>query len=442
MAINIGSVGKSVLGLLGGSNNTSTPPYAGSSIDSILAGLNQQPTKWDNIADLGSVAGAFSQGQKANRVTEGDFRQNYDQMMLNNEIQKNQLGIDAQTSRNQNEADALKKLQQASYIGGGGNAYTPPSFMLNGQMRTAPDLGFGPKASTAAEIQGANDLQGQVLNRLKPGGSFSPSFTYQPTPVDEYAKPGLAEQIGSYAGTGLGAIGALGNFFHPGSDDASSGDVGLGTLADLIPGTPQGTGQVIDTLSGLIPGASKASSGISGMMSHIPGAASIGGALGKAIPIAGAVTGGLGLIHDQGVGKNILNGATAGASIGSIVPGLGTAVGAGVGALAGGLRSLAHIGGPSQQELAGRDAVASTIGTITSGATPAQQAEAKASGWEHPEQALGLIVIRDKLKQQGADPNQANQLMSQLLNSTKGGPQATNSAAASILKALGQQNGY
>lgn len=428
----------------------STPPIAGappstggSAIDQILAGLNRQPTPWDHIADAGSVLGAFSQGQKADRMAEGNLRQGFDQMMLNRETDQNKLGIEAQTGRNQNEADALRKLQQTSYLAGGGSQYTAPSFMLGGQMRTAVDPGFGPQGASVAEQQGAQALQEQMLSRLQPGGSFSPSFTYQPTDVNEYAKPGISEQIGNYGGLAGGVLGALGNIFggSPQNDGAGGGSTGalinagqgiahmLGAGGSAVNPALSGSmlgvgGQGMNLALGGESAATGAAAGAGGLMS---------GVAGKALPVLGAVTGTMGLMHNQGLGHNVMNGATAGASIGSMVPGLGTAIG---GALGAGIGALRGIGAPSQQELAGRDSVGSVINSITAGATPQQRAEAQHAGFDHPEQALALITVRDQLAKQGRDPNQANSLIDQLLHSTKGGTQAVNNAANMIYGAF------
>lgn len=402
---------------------TPTPSTRSSSIDQLMAMINgNQPTMGDNIADLGSAIGAFGQGEKANRLSGADLTQNFDQMMINRENSINRMGIDAQTGRNQNEADALQKLQQTAYLGGGGNSFNAPSLSLGGRTIQTPDLGFGPKAATPEEMSGANALQGQLASRLGLGGSFTPSNTYQPTPLESYAKPGLGEKISSGLGAGAGILGMLGNVFGPGAE----GEPGL---LSKIPG--------LSKLGSFLGGSGATSNAATG--SSAAGLAPVGFAsnvLGKAIPIAGAITGGAGLIKDQGLGKNIMNGVGAGASIGSMVPGLGTAVGAGIGAGVGALRSVFG-NGPSEQELAGRDVASQARQSIASGATPGQMAEAKSSGWEKPEDALTLIVLRDKLMKQGGTPEQANQLASSLWHAEKGGPQAVEQAVTNIMKALG-----
>ena len=202
-------------GAIPGSQGASAPVYAESGafstknvIEQLLEQLmnDSQQARNTPLADLSSVLGSFSSGEKANRIIEGSLRGNFDNMMLDRETQKNRIGLDAQTGRNLNEADALKKLQQTAYIGGGGSQMGPMNIMLNGQNRQLPQFsGIAPQRTTAAEQAGAKDLQGQVMERMKPGGSFQPEWNYEPKSIEEYATPGLLEDLSSYgaAGTGL-----------------------------------------------------------------------------------------------------------------------------------------------------------------------------------------------------------------------------------------------
>lgn len=152
-----------------------------------------------NLSDLSSVLAGFTSGEKANRVIQGNFTQNYDRNMLQ-----------AQQDRNLNESDALKKLAQTSYITGGGSHFQlPTSLSLGGSQHSVPNLGYGPQAPTQAETQGASTLQSQLLARLMPGGSYTPQ------PLSSYATPGTAENVGNYAGPGAGAAGAIANIFLP-----------------------------------------------------------------------------------------------------------------------------------------------------------------------------------------------------------------------------------
>lgn len=461
-------------GAFGGSSPITAQPQATSSttqptgatngtIDQLLSMLQPQQNP---LADLSSILGGFSSGEKANRVVEGNFQGDFDRMMLDRERSMNTLGLQAQADRNVNEADALRKLQQTSYIAGGGSQFGPQNIVLGGQVKTLPQFaGMMPPKITDAEKQGAQALQGQMLSRLSPGGSFQPQWNYQPKPVDEYAKPGLMEQIGSYGGAITGGIGAIDRLLGGGGQGPISGlaDKGLGKLggwlglggaaAPAIGGLLQGGAIPLVSKVGhlAVPGA-LTSPGIAGGFSSGAGAAgnaaatgatgaagagsTLGGLLSKAVPIAGAVTGGLGLMKDRGVASNLMNGVTTGMSIGSIVPGIGTAVGAGIGALVGGLRSIG--GGPSEEELAGRKIASSVRQSLVSTATPANIQEAQNSGWRNPMDALPLVVLRDRLSQRGiTDPNLSMQLMDQLWKAEKAGPQAAAQVGQQIMQLLG-----
>lgn len=152
-------------------------------IDKLLAGVKNPQTS----ADIGSVLGNTAEAEAQNRYKKADLTQSYDQLMLN-----------AQTDRNQNESDAMKKAGQTAYIMGGGNAYTPP--VLN--SGTAGSFGTGPKATSPFEQQAAGELQGQLLDRLKPGGSYTPT-------KPDYLNRGKLENVGQYGGlasTGISLI--------------------------------------------------------------------------------------------------------------------------------------------------------------------------------------------------------------------------------------------
>ena len=368
-----------------------------------------------SMADLGNVISGFGVGEKADRVIRGNYTQDYDKMLMDREAAFNDAMLRAQTGRNDNETDALKKLQQTAYIGGGGNALGPISIMLGGTSRSIPTYGLGPAATTAEEQTGAKSLQEMLMNRLKSGGSYLPTQNVQPHPLESYARPGMAENISSYAGTGAGIIGALGGLLGQGS----SGTAGTGgVISNLLRmlgrgGGGSGTGTAAGTASG-------------GLMSKI---------MGNAVPIAGAVTGGLGLMKDRGLGSNILSGATTGASIGSMVPGLGTLIGGGIGAGVGALRGLG--GGPSDIEKAGRITASHGRQALVSTATPEQQAEAQKSGWSNPNDALALIVVRDAMVKQGKSPDAANVVIHQLHSAEKQGPEAVQAVLQQIMGAAG-----
>lgn len=451
-AFDLGSIfdtAKAVQGIFGGSQQPqqAQTPHTSSTIDQILAGLQKGPTTGEKVADVGSILGAFSQGEKANRLSGAGLQQDYDRMMLGDQIARNNYGLEAAQQRNANETDALRKLQQGSYLAGGGANYAPPTFNLGGQSRTAPSFSFAPQAATAPEQQAGAQLQQSMMGRLA-NPEVASDWSFHAKPVDEYNHPGVMENIGSYGALAGGALGglmdifgdkAVGNGITGAGKAVGSGIVNAGKgIAGLFTGGGSGVNAAFDAAPSISSAAGAANAASIGGV----GGSALGGASGlmsnlgsKVVPGLGAATGIMGLMHDKGAPSNIMNGTTAGASIGSmIMPGLGTGIGAGVGALAGALRG---VGGPSQEELAGRETAGQARQLMASGATPAQMQEAKSAGWDKPQDALALIVMRDKLNAAGAPPDQANKLMDQLFAAEKHGPQAVQQVMTSISQMLG-----
>lgn len=366
----------------------------------------------NGLADIASILGSFSSGKKADRIVEGNFVGDRDKMMLDRESIIAKIMLDAQDARNRNESDALRKLQQSSYIAGGGFKPTPQNITLRGNTTSLPSFGFGPQGASKESMTGAASLRDQMLGRLQNQESYVPKFDYVPSDITDFSKPGLLENIGSYGGAGAGILSAI-----PG-------------IASKIPW--------IRSLFGSGGGAAATEAGATGGSGA--GTAALAGAgnvLGRyVLPGVGAAAGIYGLTQDRGLKTNVMNGLSTGASVGTmIMPGVGTAVGAGIGAGVGALRG---IGGPNEEEKQARTASSTYIGQLTSSATPTQRAEASASGWENSEQALAQIVLRDKLAQQGKPPALAGQLLGQLLDATSKSknPQAVSQAASLITQAL------
>lgn len=369
--------------------------------------MSQMPSRGQqSMADLSSILGGFSSGEKANRIVEGNFTGDFDRMMLDRERDQNLIGIQAAENRRADESDAIRKLGITGYLSRGGSDFKMPTFNLSGEQRTPVSFGIGPKPASEAQVAGAKTLEQQLLKRLEPNGSFQPQWNYQPHPLESYATPGLAENIGSYGGAIVGGLGALDQFLgNGGIVNRIAGMLGGGGGSlpfDVAANSAQGIRSIAGM--GLPGGAAGAGSRLASIM-------------GKAAPIAGAITGGIGLLRDRGIGQNVMNGVTTGASIGSIVPGLGTAVGAGIGGLVGALRGVNWGGGPSEEEKAGRGLAGNVRNSLTSGATPEQRAEAAASG--QGGQALMHIMLRDRFGEQAA-----GQLTKQLFEAEKQGPEA------------------
>jgi hypothetical protein len=73
---------------------------------------------------------------------------------------------------------------------------------LGGVQRERPTFGFEPRAASAAQIQGASDLELELLKRLAPGGGFT---------LSDYSKDmnaGIGERLAGLFGAGLSVAGA------------------------------------------------------------------------------------------------------------------------------------------------------------------------------------------------------------------------------------------
>lgn len=402
----------------------------------MIEGQNQR----NPLADLSSVLGSYASGAQGNRVLNQQFQSAIDQLMMGQEASKNSLGLQSQADfdrlmltsqqdRRVGEEDAMRKLQQSSYIAGGGSSYKPTSVTMLGQQRQLPSFaGIAPRSSTPEEIQGASTLRSQMLSRLAGEGyhtptKFEPSFTYQPTP---FPGAGAGERVANVGSLIAGGLGALDLFRGENGQNILSRIPGLGRLFGAGSAGSAGT----SAAGGLLPSSNFTH--LTPMAGVSSGGSLMSNIMGKALPIAGAVTGGIGLVQNRGLGSNLMSGAGAGASIGSMVGGpIGTAVGAGIGAGVGALRS-AFSGGPSQQEVAGRQVAASTRQALATRATPQQLQEAQQAGWANPQDALAYIVLRDAT----GNPSAADQLFRQLGDAEKQGPESVANIAMQIQQLL------
>lgn len=422
-----------------------TPPQQ-SIIQMLMGNRSPEAQGW---ADVASTAGAFSSGEKANRIVRGNYTQDYDQMMLDRERDMNEIGrlsqsdydnlmLRAQAGQRDAEASALRQLPVASYLASGGaKPSAPVNLGIAGKQYTVPSFGQVAPA-TESEMAGGSALQKTLVGRLGGEGfhmptKFDPKFDYQPHPLSGYINPGTMERVGDYAALGTGIMGGLTQAFG-GGNPLGGGQNGPGSFI----------GDLMSKGLGKIPGIGRffGGGGASNVLqsSRVPGAmgsamGNAGSFLGKAVPLAGAATGIAGLMKDRGFGSNVMSGVGAGAGIGSVVPGIGTAIGAGIGGLVGALRGIG--GGPSEAEKAGREVAGSGRQALASIATPEQMQEAQAAGWDNPQDAQAFIVIRDALINRGGNPAQADQLMRQLWEAEKQGPEAVQAAMAQIAKVTG-----
>lgn len=194
----IGDAVNATAGQASGAGGGNWLTKVGSGISNLLGGAgSQSPTGGGTnpLATAGKGFEALANDEATNRMAKGNFTQNYDQLMMQ-----------AQNARNQNEGDALKKLAVTNYLTQKTSGYAPATIQMNGQSRTLPNFGTGHFAPSEAQKAGASSLEAQLLDRLKPGGSYTPQD------LSGYANPGKMENVGKYgslATTGLNVLDQL-----------------------------------------------------------------------------------------------------------------------------------------------------------------------------------------------------------------------------------------
>jgi hypothetical protein len=143
-------------------------------------GTNQPNTGINGYTMAGQAMQGLANSAFNNRELQGKMTQGYDKLML-----------DAQKARDEDESQSLKHLATTNYLQNNGGA---------GLAALSPYAHLTPVS--AAQKQGAANLEGQLVKRLAPGG------TYTPQPLD-YAKPGTMENIGNYGGAAVAGLGGL-----------------------------------------------------------------------------------------------------------------------------------------------------------------------------------------------------------------------------------------
>ena len=375
--------------------------------------LDLAPTaRQSALGDAGSILGSLGSDARDNRVIRGNAQQGYDATRADLESNRNRVGLDAHlgydnarllsnADRRDSESDAMQKIQLAAHLQRGDRSIN----RTTGARTYTPD---------ASEQAAATTLSGQMMDRLNTPQvqptKFVPDNSFTPTDPSTYANPGMTEKIGSYGGAALGGLSILDKLTGGKSSSAITG------LLSKVPGLGRLAGGG-SQLSGLY-GASAPNIASQGVSS---GGAAAGSGLmgtlgGKVLPAAGIALGTYGLMKNRGLGGNMMNGASAGAGIGTMVmPGLGTAIGAGIGAGAGALRGAF---GVSEQEKQGRAASNEIRSALTASATPQQIAEAQASG------AGGNALLHILLRDATGNDATASQFVSQLEAAAKQGPEA------------------
>lgn len=197
MTPSIGNPSTSITGIAHAAPSvTGSVPSSGGNLMSRLLPKGDGSASDNSMGDISKMMEAYANDEQANRLSRGNQSQNYDRLML-----------DAAANRRLDETDAMRKIGESSYILGGGSQFKPPTISLGGQMRTAPDLGYGPQAPSDASKAAATTLQEQMLKRIQPNGS------YTPTPLDSYSQPGAGEKVGKYGSIITSGLSAARNIF-------------------------------------------------------------------------------------------------------------------------------------------------------------------------------------------------------------------------------------
>lgn len=91
----------------------------------------------------------------------------------------------------------------ANYLTQKTSGYAPATIEMNGVSRTLPNFGTGHFAPSEAQKQGASTLSAQLLDRLKPGGS------YMPQDFKGYVNPGKMENAGKFGSLATAGLSVL-----------------------------------------------------------------------------------------------------------------------------------------------------------------------------------------------------------------------------------------
>ncbi len=153
-----------------------------------------------------------------------------------------------------------------------------------------------------------------------------------------------------------------------------------------------------------------------------------GGSVWKA---AGSTLGGF-LVSDQGLGSTLKKGLTS--ALGSSLGGAVSAMLPGIGALAGPLlEKLFSMGGPSEQELAGRTAAANFEKGVAAGLNAQQRAEAGGRSW-----AMTVIGVRDAYLAVGRTAAEAEAAVEAMWAAERQGPEAVAAVQAGMQTVMDQ----
>lgn len=191
-------------GLPGGAPAAAATAAAASpGVRGLLGRVFQSP---ESSAQIASLLGAFSMGEKADRTLRSEWQQNYDRMMLEADLARQRLGLEAQAAQGALARSALDTMARtATLLNRGTSSGDIPPIQLRGRTVPVPRFPWTPGPPSQEEIELARLLRERALEQARHGITV-PEPTHVPT---RPSGPGLLERLGSYGGAAAGIIGTL-----------------------------------------------------------------------------------------------------------------------------------------------------------------------------------------------------------------------------------------
>jgi hypothetical protein len=143
---------------------------------------------------LDAAGNMLSEGAQASAANRGS--------QIDTLMDQERLRMGARTEDRANRGDLWRQMQQAAYVGSGGQGYAAPTIVGRTGLKSLPQFGFGPRGSTDAEMRGAAGLSSEALGRLE--GGPREEFTIDP----KLMKGSIWEKLAGFGGAALSAYAA------------------------------------------------------------------------------------------------------------------------------------------------------------------------------------------------------------------------------------------
>lgn len=165
---------------------------------------------WGTLGKIAQLAGPAlsnrAQASAENRGTTLDAQALMTQLQQMADAQYNRDSLAREQEGRIGRDDAWKKLQNAQYVQTGTQNYTAPKVSIAGA--SMPSFGFGPRAATDVERQGAMAMEAEVMKRLLEGNPLPQVTRREPEMDMRLTKPTGAERLQDWLGMGLNGLGA------------------------------------------------------------------------------------------------------------------------------------------------------------------------------------------------------------------------------------------